>query len=140
MDRITKSLLKEFVNDNELSNLSESRQFEYFSCYLLTSRHFTDSFSTEDVCVGDGGDTGIDGISIIVNGSLVTEPEEVEDLCETNGYLDVTIVFVQAETSSSFDSSKIGQFGFGVVDFFNEKPALPRNEDVKQKGLILRDL
>ncbi|MDL1985878.1 MAG: AIPR family protein [Deltaproteobacteria bacterium] len=140
MDRITKSLLKEFVDGNGLNNLPESQQFEHFSCYLLTSRHFTDSFSTEEICVGDGGDTGIDGISIIVNGSLVTEPEEVEDLCETNGYLDVTIVFVQAETSSSFDSSKIGQFGFGVVDFFNENPALPRNDDVKQKGRVLNEI
>jgi AIPR protein len=140
MDRITKSLLSEFVDGNGFNNLAEPQQFEHFSCYLLTSRHFTDSFSTEDVCVGDGGDTGIDGISIIVNGCLVTEPEEIEDLCETNGYLDVTFVFVQAETSSSFDSSKIGQFGFGVVDFFNENPALPRNDDVKQKGLVLNEI
>jgi hypothetical protein len=102
MDRITKSLLNEFIEDNGLKNLKESTQFEHFAAYLLTSRHYSDSFSTDDVCVGNGGDKGIDSISIIVNGCLVTEPEEVVDLCETNRSLDVTFVFVQAETSNSF--------------------------------------
>ena len=137
MDRITKSLLSEFITDNSLLGLSESQQFEQFASFLLTSRHFTDSFSPEDVCVGGGGDTGIDGISIVVNGCLVTEPEEVADLCETNGYLEVNFVFIQAETSSSFETAKIGQFIFGVVDFFSENPALPRSSDIEQKALIL---
>lgn len=137
MDRITTSLLKEFSAEHTLGNLDEFKQFEHFGSYLLTSRHHTDSFVTEDICVGDGGDIGIDGLSIIVNGCIVTEPEEVSDLYDTNGYLDVTFIFIQTETSSSFDSAKIGQFGFGVVDFFSEKPSLPQNEAVKQKSSIL---
>jgi AIPR protein len=137
MDRITKSLLAEFSEDNSLFMLNESKKFEHFASYLLTSRHFTDSFSSEDVCVGGGGDIGIDGISIIVNGCLVTEPEEVGDLCETNGYLEAVFIFVQAETSSSFETAKIGQFIFGVSDFLSETPALPRNADIDQKTLVL---
>jgi hypothetical protein len=137
MDRITKSLLSEFVNDNSLSNLKESQQFEHFTSYLLTSRHYTDSFSSDDVCVGGGGDTGIDGIAIIVNGCLITEPEEVQDLLETNGYIEANFTFIQAETSSSFETAKIGQFIFGVLDFFSENPALPRSDEIEQKSKIL---
>ena len=118
MDRITKSLLKEFVAENDLESLPEDTAFEHFSGYLTTSSHYSESFSSDDIAVGAGGDCGVDCISIIVNGSLVTEPEEIQDLAETNGYLDVHFIFVQAERSSSFESAKIGQFGFGVTDFF----------------------
>jgi hypothetical protein len=85
MDRITKSLLDEFVNQNGLQAFSEEKAFEHFTGYLVTSNHYTETFSSEDIHVGAGGDCGIDNISIIVNGCLVSEPEEVEDLVETNG-------------------------------------------------------
>ena len=131
MDRITKSLVEEFLAQNEFQSLPEETAFEHFCGYLITSSHYSTSFSSDDICVGGGGDCGIDCISIIVNGCLVTEPEEIEDLARTNGYLDVNFLFVQAERSSSFESQKIGQFGFGVVDFFSEKPSLQQNDDVK---------
>lgn len=140
MDRITKALLTEFAKDNGLEKANEPKQFEHFCAYLLTTRHFTDSFTTDDICVGNGGDIGIDGISIIVNGCLISEPEEVADLCEINGYLDVTFIFIQAETSSSFETTKIGQFGFGVLDFFAEIPSLPQNDAVKQKAAIVNEI
>ncbi|GAB7386958.1 AIPR family protein [Bacillaceae bacterium] len=140
MDRITKSLLEEFVSQNGLESLSEDRQFEHFAGYLMTLRHYSESFYSEDVTVGAGQDCGIDCIAIIVNGSLVTEPEEIEDLAETNGYLDVTLVFVQAERSTNFDMQKIGQFSFGVQDFLSETPSLPQNERVKHKSKIVNEI
>lgn len=130
MDRITKSLLDEFTEEHSLETLPEDTAFEHFCGWLVTSEHFSETFSTGDIGVGAGGDCGIDCVATIVNGSLVTNPEEVEDLEETNGYLDVTFVFVQAERSRSFQTAKIGQFGFGVGDFLSETPSLPRNEDI----------
>jgi len=108
MDRITKALLDEFIQQNALNALKEDKAFEHFAGYLVTVGHYPESFSTDDICVGAGGDCGIDCISIIVNGSLVTEPEEIEDLATTNGYLDVSFVFTQAERSSGFEAAKIG--------------------------------
>lgn len=140
MDRITKSLLDEFVNQNGFQTLPEDKAFEHFCGYLITSSHYSASFSSEDISVGAGGDCGIDCITIIVNGYLVTEPEEIEDLAETNNYLDVTFLFVQAERSSSFESSKIGQFGFGINDFFSEQPTLPHNDDVKLAFRITNEI
>lgn len=131
MDRVTKSLLDEFVADNSLATLPEDTAFEHFCGSLATASHFSESFSSDDISVGAGGDCGIDCITIIVNGCLVTDPEEVEDLEETNGYLDVTFVFVQAKRSPAFEAAKIGQFGFGVPDFLSESPSLPQNDDVK---------
>jgi hypothetical protein len=140
MDRITKSLLKEFVAENDLESLPEDTAFEHFSGYLTTSSHYSESFSSDDIAVGAGGDCGVDCISIIVNGSLVTEPEEIQDLAETNGYLDVHFIFVQAERSSSFESAKIGQFGFGVTDFFSEEPSLPQNDSVQLFSRITNEI
>ena len=77
MDRVTTSLLKEFVDQNGLVQLSEETAFEHFTGYLVTSNHYTESFSTEDIHVGAGADCGMDTISIIVNGCLITEPEEM---------------------------------------------------------------
>lgn len=140
MDRITKSLLDDFVKQNGLGNLPEETAFEHFTGYLVTSEHYTENFNSDDIHVGAGGDCGIDSIAIIVNGSLVTEPEEIEDLENTNGYLDVTFIFNQAERSSGFETAKIGQFSFGVMDFFSTRPSLPQNDDVKNKFRITNEI
>ena len=138
MDRITKSLLQQFVADNHLEALPEDRAFEHFCGYLSTGKHYADTFSSDDISVGSGGDAGIDSIALIVNGSLDTEPQEVNDLAESNGFLDVSFIFVQAERSSGFETAKIGQFSFGVTDFLAERPQLPQNERVAHYSQIAK--
>jgi hypothetical protein len=69
---------------------------------------------------------------------LVTDVEELEDLIERLGYLDVAFIFVQAETSSNFEGSKIGTFGFGVLDFFRDVPKLKRNTKVAAAAEIMQ--
>ena len=140
MDRITKALLDEFIQQNALGVLPEDKAFEHFAGYLVTAGHYPESFATDDISVGAGGDCGIDCISVIVNGSLVTEPEEIEDLASTNGYLDVTFVFTQAERSPGFETAKIGQFAFGVRDFFSDRPQLPRNDKMQFYGRIWQSI
>ena len=140
MDRITKSLLDEFVSDNALQNLPKDKAFEHFCGWLVTSSHHDDSFQSDDVHVGAGGDCGIDCISIIVNGSLIIEPEEIDAMSKNSSYLDISFIFVQAERSSSFESAKIGQFGFGIQDFFSETPKLVQNDKIKLMSAITKEL
>lgn len=137
MDRITKSLLDEFSTEAAIAGLSEEDRFEHFATFLAVSRHLGETFDTRDVVTGAGGDTGIDAIAVIVNGAIVTDPELVEELAATNGYIDAAFLFIQAERSSGFDTSKIGQFGYRVADFFREKPTLPRNEAVQTAAEIM---
>ena len=137
MDRITSALLAEFSRENQLERVPEETCFEHFAAYLATSRHVTDTFDTGDLATGAGGDTGIDAIAILINGSLVTDSELVAELADTNGYLDVTFVFVQAERSAAFDGAKIGTFGVGVSDFFRDEPQLPRNEAITEAASIM---
>lgn len=140
MDRISKALLDEFSSEHELSGLSEDKRFEHFTAFLCVGRHLSESFETTEVVIGDGADTGIDAVGIVVNGALVTDAELISELSDTNGYLDATFVFVQAERSSGFDTTKIGQFLYGVQDFFKEVPALPRNSAVKDAAEVMTAL
>jgi len=137
MDRISESLLTEFSNEHDVAGLPEDERFEHFACYITVKRQYSETFDTSDIVTGSGGDTGIDGIAIIVNGSMVTDVETFEEQADQTSSLDVAFVFIQAERSPSFDSSKIGNFGFGVLDFFKEKPSLKRNDKVAAAADIM---
>lgn len=136
MDQITKNLLQSFVTEQSLEHFPQDEAFEKFAVYSVASSEHSDEFNIEDLHVGGGNDTGIDGLAVIVNGRLVTEEEEIEDLINMNRYLDVSFVLVQAKTSRHFDSKDIGQFFFGVKDFFAATPTLPRNEAIQAAGKI----
>jgi hypothetical protein len=136
MDRITAALLREFSHENELIGMQESQRFEHFAAYLAVSRFYTETFDTGDVVVGEGSDTGIDAIAVLVNGALLTDPELVEEYSERNGFLDAVFVFVQASTGT-FNASKVGNFGYGVTDFFKQKPTLPRNNKVSAASEVM---
>ncbi|KGE73132.1 AIPR family protein [Spirochaeta lutea] len=140
MDRITKGMLEEFVKENSLSNFDEATAFEHFTGALLVAEHYSESFSSDDIHIGAGGDTGIDSIAILINGALITDIEEIDELLRVNGYLDVSFIFVQSERSQNFDMQKLGHFGFGVSDLFSERPTLPHNEKIELKFQIANEL
>lgn len=132
MDRITTALLRDFVDEENLQALDEDEAFERFANFCVISQIYGETFNVEDVSVGGGEDTGLDGIALLVNGSLVTSADEIDDLATVNGYLEVDFVFVQAKRSPSFSAADIATFTFGAVDFFADSPKLPRNSFVQQ--------
>jgi hypothetical protein len=137
MDRITTQVLEVFSAENGLQALQEDSRFEHLTAYLAIRRHFSRTLDTGDVVVGEGGDTGVDAIAILVNGALITDVDQVQDLLEQNGYIEATFIFVQADRSSSFNGAKIGTIGNGVSDFFSESPKMDRNQAVKDAAAIM---
>lgn len=131
MDRITKQLVKELVKTQEVTTKNESEHFELFVNYSVVSDEHNRTFNLNDISIGSGHDTGIDGLAIIVNGSIINTSNEIDDFLERNGFLDVSYIFIQSKTSSSFDTSDIRTFVDGVKDFFREEPTLPRNNDIQ---------
>ncbi|TFI54055.1 hypothetical protein BLD44_013790 [Mastigocladus laminosus UU774] len=102
MDRITSGLLNAFKKQQSLSeNIKDSELFEHFVNYYIVSKEYNEIFSIEDIHVGGGGDRALDGIAIIVNGSLINSKEEIEELEKTNKYLDVEFILIQSKTSSA---------------------------------------
>jgi len=132
MDRITNSFIQEMLSQQEIESESVSKDFEKLVNYTIISNYYNRTFNLDYVTVGEGNDTGIDGLGIIVNGQMVETTDEIDDLIERNGSLEVTFIFTQAKTSSSFNSGEINTFIFGVSDFFSENPGLVRNEDIRK--------
>ncbi|AFY50051.1 AIPR protein [Nostoc sp. PCC 7524] len=138
MDRITAGLLNSFKKQQSFpEDLRESELFEHFVNYYVISKEYNDQFGLEDVHVGGSADKALDGIAIIVNGSLITSKEELEDLEKKNKYLDVEFILIQSKTSSNFDAGEIAKFLLGATDFFSENSELPANAQIKEKSQLM---
>lgn len=136
MDRITKSLITELLKNQELDSEGDSKDFEKLVNYCIVSNEYSKTFDINLITIGDGGDTGIDGVAIFVNGQLIENKEEIDDLLERNNSLEVSYVFTQAKTSSNFNSGEMNTFIFGIKDFFSETPSLVRNAEVEKYAEI----
>lgn len=136
MDRITKSYLADFFESQEMTKGTQSSDFERFCNYSIITNEYNKQFDIETVCVGSGADTAIDGIGIIVNGHLIDDIDEIDDLLSRNGYLEATYIFIQSKTSSNFETGKISLFYNGIEDFFSEYSTLPSNDEIKRKREI----
>jgi len=128
LDPITSAFLHEFLDVSDTASNGETSDFERFATYVLVTPYVESALSYGSIITGDGGDTGIDSVSIIVNGSLVTDADEIEQIIENNTALNVHFIFVQTKTSTSFSTKDVGQIEYGVTDFFSPTPTLKRNE------------
>ncbi|MFA6062001.1 MAG: AIPR family protein [Gallionella sp.] len=135
-DEILKGHLRDFSEQNALEDMSEPEQFERFVNYCVISKQYPREFNFEDISVGGGADTAIDGVAIIVNGNIVKEPEEIEFFVSRNGSLNVSFSFIQSKTSAKFNGSQILNFLAGIRNFFLDKSAIPENEDIQKLRTI----
>jgi hypothetical protein len=141
MDLVTQNIVASFRDEETLPlDINESVLFEHFVNYCVISQNYGEEFDLSDVHLGGGGDLGIDGIAVIINGTLVTDSVEIDDLCQMNKYVDAEFVFSQAKSGANFDGSEISDFFFGVKDLFSSKPKQPRNERVKEKEELIRNV
>lgn len=132
MDRITESLIAELLTNLGIKSIDESNDFERLANYTVVSNEYNKTFDTELISVGDSNDTWIDGIAIIVNGQLIENTDEINDLLAKNNFLEVTYIFIQSKTSSNFSGAEINTFIFWVQDFFAIEPRLVRNEEIEK--------
>ncbi|QJB29852.1 AIPR family protein [Chitinophaga oryzae] len=136
-NKILQGYLTDFKAEfNFADNVKEEELFEHFVNYCILSKvhpeaFYNDTFKIEAVNVGGGNDTGIDGVAIVVNDHIVNSIEEVDSLKNSFQRLEVRFIFTQAKTSSEFKSSEIGNFIFGVKDFFKDSHSLVINDDIQ---------
>ena len=130
-DRILEGYIDDFANQHGLGDLDQGKLFSYFVNFAVISRTTPDTLSLENFDVDGSDDLGIDGLAIIINGHPVTTPEETDHFLNTFRRLDVEFHFIQSKSATSFDTAEIGNFFFGVRDFFSDAPSSPINEDIK---------
>lgn len=137
MDRITESLLNDYSKEHGIEDLSEEQRFDRLATFVTVRRHYSKTFDSGELITAGGDDTGIDAIAIIVNGILITDVDVFKDHAEQASHFDVVCVFVQAKRSAAFEAQTIGNFGFGVRDFFSNTPTLRRNEEIAKAAEIM---
>lgn len=135
MERIIKGYFKKFISDFDYSEDDSelTTTFEKFCAYVILQKELPNlNFSQDEIdSVNVGKYKGIDSICFIVNGKLISTLQEVEDLLELNGYLEIKVLFIQSKTSEKFEDSDVGNFGDTIKDFLNEEPHYPQNKEAK---------
>jgi hypothetical protein len=121
--------LREFAQSQKIEGQPQSEQFEAFVNYVVVSDIYPEEFDFRVIATGPG-EFGIDGIAIIVNDAIVDDEEQLEDIIAHSPVLQVQFLFVQAKTSSSFDTGEMSKFFQAVLDFFQEEASFKQNERI----------
>lgn len=140
MDTVTRAMVDEFSEANNLSELDNAKQFEHFVAYSIFSSRFPEKIETEDLVAGDGSDLNIDAFAVKVNGRLVDDADAVDDILSMSGTFDVEFLIAQAKSSEKFDGAAILALGDNLVkEFFSDAvrspsdpPRLPMNDQIKR--------
>ena len=109
MDRVTKSLLKTYVENAGLQALTETQQFERFVTHIALTKSHGGTFSADDFCVGDGVQ-GIDAAAIAINGTLVADADDLQAALDHPGPISAELTLVQAKTSAKFELGDLSVF------------------------------
>lgn len=122
MDKIVKGFLEDFQTQFDLLDKKDDEAFENFCIYCIITKKLglCDNENVFNVSVGGGGDKGIDGFGVIVNDYLISTKEELLEVIENNGKIDVEFFFIQAKTSTSFDLGDVLKFYSGIDAIFND--------------------
>ena len=134
-NRVLQNQLNDFLDDYGITEKELTVAFEHFCNYCMFSLnspevYHSDNLLYEAVHTGKGGDCSIDGIMILINDEPVTTIEEAEIAIGLKKGFVAKFFFVQAKTTSGFDSGDMLKFGFGVKSFFEDKE-LNANQEIK---------
>ena len=133
MDRVTKSFLTEFKNNNGFENLEDNLIFEHFVNYTIIEPKSEYGIDIEAINIGKDATIGIDGFAILLNNQVVYTEEEIEDFMNENKRCEAEVIFIQSKTSPKFDTGDITKFGNSIEDFISENQELSWSEIAKEK-------
>ncbi|MEV1057817.1 AIPR family protein [Micromonospora chalcea] len=114
MHTLTSKRVAKFSRDFGFEG-TEAEKFERYVAANYLFQYVRDDVESIERCVlGGGSDEGIDIAAVVVNGRIVFEPSEIDDLVSEQGANSAKVVFIQAKTSESYDSKLIAKFLHGV--------------------------
>ncbi|MDP3680349.1 MAG: AIPR family protein [Flavobacterium sp.] len=121
IDRITKSLIKDFTSKFDFSEITdETVIFEHFVNYTILEKKLEDRLDEENlekINIGINGTFGLDGFCILINKHLITTKEDLNEIISNNVKPFAEVFFIQAKTSNSFEVKEISSFGNAIEDF-----------------------
>lgn len=103
-------LLRQLLNQKRLElapDLPESEYFQLFASEQALKDHDLSYDEINQGVVDGGGDGGIDGVFLFVNGTLTAEPVGPADVKRG---VSLELVFIQAKTSAGFSETAVDKF------------------------------
>lgn len=124
MNPLIQGLFKKFREEEDLLNIRDSDAFELFTASLILPDDLLSQVQMSDLLL-DEGTIGIDVVALDVNGQLAWDADDVREICENAGKVEVTLHFIQAKQSASVSSTDVLNFGDTVRKFLQGKHSLP---------------
>lgn len=119
MNPIIEALLTDFCTRQEIDPSNQSLAFESFAAFCALSAERLDQGNFRDALTDDG-EEGLDAVAVIVNGSLIADPSDIDEILKTAQVFNVKYVFVQAKSSEKWDGGDVLKFTRAVAGFFDE--------------------
>jgi hypothetical protein len=137
VEPIINARFKQFRTLNDLSNTKDGLAFERFVNYTIFSHHQDDAFSADSelmevVSVGGANDLSIDGIAIKVNGIIVKNKEDIDQILDVHRKISIEFLFIQSKYKDKFELHELQTFLNGIEDFLSNIPAFPTNDKIKK--------
>ena len=137
-DLILKSNFVRFCDSWEIesdTDIKEASAFEKFVNFCILSQDDCSAFTgnpdlLDFCCTGGGNDAKLDGVGIKINGRLVENVEDIDQIVTNSKKIDIEFFLIQSKERTDFDSAEFNTFGIGVQNFFST-PNLPENDSVK---------
>ena len=141
MDRVTESFLNKFSKEFSFENEKDKTVlFEHFVNYTIVESKTDFSFNPEDINIGKDGTIGLDGFALLLNRQLIYTEDELDDFLNETGSCYAEVIFIQAKTSSKFESKEIEGFGSAVEDFIAQHPRFKWSESALEKIKLFNKL
>lgn len=122
MNPVNQVQMKDFATRFELEHKNDSEQFELYCIYSIINGGSGENVDPFDIHLS-GTEFGLDGVAIVVQGTLVTNVDEAQVALDGIKNPSIDFYFFQSKTSSSFDYGEISKFFDGVKGFFNGQMA-----------------
>ena len=137
-DLILKSYFAKFCDSWEIHYMSEQEEaaaFEKFVNYCVLSKDDSSAFiGNPDLldfcCTGGSDDAKLDGVGIKINGRLVGNIDDIDQIVSNSRKIEVEFFIIQSKERPDFDSAEFNTFGIGAQNFFS-KSNLPESDAVK---------
>lgn len=138
MNQIIHSYLDAHIKEYEIETYRLAEAFEHFINKCIINRLTIERFDPKDIMT-DGGEIGLDGVAILLNGQLVTDLETCTNIFNQNRKVNAKLVFIQTKTSESFDGGEISTFLKGIKHFFEDTVDRPKTNEKMEKLIEIKD-
>jgi hypothetical protein len=109
LNKIVHSLMMSFRDEHMLDDsLADDVLFEHFASYYYVASKVSTEFTSVDLVASENKQPAVDAVAVVANGQLIVFPDEISQLIDTNGYLDVDFIFIQTKRSEAFSVSVMG--------------------------------